>query len=49
MGKFTEFDLEMAFNAGRSLEKDSTPDNNTSGLTDFEEWFDKYTEDTENK
>lgn len=49
MGKFTEFDLEMAFNAGRNLGKDSEPDNNENGLSDFEQWLEDYVEDNECK
>lgn len=46
MEKFTEFDLEMAFNAGRMIEG-GKPDKDDSSA--FDEWFENYIKDDECK
>lgn len=48
MEKFTEFDLEMAFNAGRTFEG-GMPEHDEKSEIVFQEWLDNYTEDDEDK
>lgn len=48
MAKFTELDLEMAFNAGRTYEG-GMPEHDDNAEIAFLNWLDNYTEDDENK
>jgi hypothetical protein len=49
MAKYTELDLEMAFNAGRIVEG-GIPELNNDGKNElFEDWLETYTEEGDDK